>query len=81
MTGPDDGKVTTVERGYVGDAAALGGRDDAGVDTTQWQVVVARDQFRHSKEVSRVHRFDREVSGGEIPEEPDLGLPSEPGRE
>jgi hypothetical protein len=55
----------------------LGGSDHRRVDRAELQLVVARDELGDSHWIRGVDGLERQHSGGEIAEEPDLRLPAE----
>jgi hypothetical protein len=74
------------------EVAPVGGRDlsdlqtfrggyHRGVDRAEGKVAVASHQLGDPHQIPRMNGFKHEVAARDVPQEPDLGLPAEPGAE
>ncbi len=81
MFGPKDAEVAAVEGGDVGDPKAFRGHDDGCVHRAERQGPVPGYEFGDPQPVGGVHRFDREGSAGEVAEEANLRVGTQPGRD
>lgn len=68
-----------VQGGDFRGAQALCGGDHRSVDGSQRQIAVLGDEFGNALGVCGVQRLDDQFPLGEVTQEPDLGLPAEPG--
>lgn len=71
---PDDAEVASVDGGHGCCAQAFCNRNDGGIDRAQWQVAVCVNQLGYAQPVTRCHRLHNQVPGGEIAQEPHLGV-------
>jgi hypothetical protein len=60
---------------------SFGGGHDGGVDRPERQIAIGPGQFGDPDPVGRQDGFGKEVPGCQVPEEPDLGLDSQPSAE
>lgn len=74
----DDGEVSPVECGDLGDVEPLGGGHHRCVDGSEGEIPIPAHQLGDPEPVTGHHRLDGELPGGEIAQEPDFGLCSEP---
>lgn len=68
-----------VQGGDFRGAQPLRGGDHRSVNGSQWQIAVLGDEFGDALGVCGVQRLDDEFSLSQVTQEPDLGLPAEPG--
>lgn len=79
MAGPDDAKVSPVERCHGSQPKAFGSRHDRCIHGPQRQVMVGGNEIRNPDPVTGKNRFSDEVSAGEIPKKAHLCGPSKAG--
>ena len=77
MPGSYDREVAAVECGQLAYAEPLGGGHDGGVDRSEGEIPIGTGQLGDSEPVGRHDGLGQEVSGGQVPEEPDLGFHTE----
>lgn len=73
-----DSEVSVVEGGNLGEVESLGRGYHRGIDRSEWQIPIAPDEFSNTKPVLAGDGFTEQVAGGEVPEEADFGLNTEP---
>lgn len=78
VAGPNDAEVPAIECRDLDKVQALGGRDDRGVDRTEWEVAVAGGELGDAQPVTGEDGFGPQRAGGEIAEEADLCDDAEP---
>lgn len=76
--GADDSEVAMVESCDLFDLSAFCGGNNGCINAAERQVVVAGDELGDPDQIGCVDRLEREAAGGQVAEEPDLGLPAEP---
>jgi hypothetical protein len=81
VVGPHDGEVASIEGGHVTDRQPFRGCDHGAVDRSQWQISIGLDQFGYPKPVFGRDVLGDQIAGGQVPQEPDLSLVTEPGPE
>lgn len=81
VVGPHDAEVASIEGGNVTDRQPLRGRDHGAIDRSQWQIALDLDQFGDPKPVFGCDALGDQVASGEVPQEPDLSVVTEPGPE
>lgn len=74
MTRPHDGEVPAVKGRDLIRIQAFCGRHDRGIDGSEWEIAITRDELCDAQPVSGRNRLDAERASGEIAKEADLGL-------
>lgn len=81
VLGPHDGEMTAVDSGDLDNPQSFGRCDDRCVDSSQWQVPVAGNQFGDAEPVGCCHGFDGERAHCQVAEEAHLGSGAQAGAE
>ena len=81
VVGPHDCEVASIEGSHVTDRQPFRGGDDGAIDGSQWQIAIGLDQFSDPKPVFGRDVLGDQISRGDVSQEPDLSVVTEPGPE
>ncbi len=81
MVGPHDCEVASIEGSHVTDRQPFRGGNDGAIDGSQWQIAIDLDQFGDPEPVVGHDLGGDQIARGEVCQEPDLSVVTEPGPE